>query len=303
VSFALSTSWNARLHDKAVDIVNEVKALGLDEVELNFGLTAEMVAGFLELKEKGEISIVSTHNFCPIPNELTPQDASPDYFSLTSLDDSERSLAIHYTQRTIQTAAALGAGAVVLHCGKVTGEDKIRSLMAIYDKNGFGTPEYNALKDKMAKERSLKKDQHFAQLLLSMEELLKTAQDNKIKLGIENRFYYLEMPTVDEIAYLLDKFDNEYIGYWHDVGHAQLFENLGFLKHMDYLEKLGNRLVGVHLHDVKGTQDHMAPGTGDFDFSLLKPYIKPDTIKVIEAHQPATADEIKNAVDLLNKIF
>ena len=46
------------------------------------------------------------------------------------------------------------------------------------------------------------------------------------------------------------------------------------MRHRDYLERYQQNLLGLHLHDIKGTQDHLAPGTGDFDFSVLKPYIK-----------------------------
>jgi sugar phosphate isomerase/epimerase len=68
--------------------------------------------------------------------------------------------------------------------------------------------------------------------------------------------------------------------------------------------KLSGRLLGVHLHDIiKIIEDHEAPGCGTFDFNVLKPYIRKDTIKVIEAHQSATGDEIRRSVGYLTRIL
>jgi hypothetical protein len=38
--------------------------------------------------------------------------------------------------------------------------------------------------------------------------------------------------------------------YWHDCGHAQIKENLGFIHHALHLESLAPRLAGFHVHDV-----------------------------------------------------
>jgi hypothetical protein len=50
-------------------------------------------------------------------------------------------------------------------------------------------------------------------------------------------------------------------------------------------------------------EDHKAPLAGTFDFSILKPYVRPETLKVIEAHQPATADEIRKGLIYLKGLF
>jgi hypothetical protein len=51
-------------------------------------------------------------------------------------------------------------------------------------------------------------------------------------------------------------------------------------------------MVGMHLHDVIGVSDHRVPLTGDFDFRKLKPYLSPDTIKVVEAFVSASDEQV-----------
>ena len=58
------------------------------------------------------------------------------------------------------------------------------------------------------------------------------------------------------------------------------------------------------MHDIIGViDDHRAPGSGTFDFRRLKPYIREDLIKVLEIHEPASADDILNGVENLDKVF
>ncbi len=69
------------------------------------------------------------------------------------------------------------------------------------------------------------------------------------------------------------------------TGHAQIKENFGFIQHAQQLESLAARLAGFHVHDVKfPDDDHAAPGTGTIDYAKLKPFVKPQHIKVFVGH-------------------
>ena len=299
--FALSTSWNAWHYRRAKNIIKEIKGLGFNRVELSFNLTRAMVEEMISLKDQGLMKVVSVHNFCPVPEGISRKRALPDIFSLSSQDEPQRQEAIRYTKRSIDTAARIGAEVVVLHLGKVQIEEKIRELALMHREKHWR--KFEKLKGWMLKERKAKAKKFFAQALKSLEQLVKYARMNRVKLGIENRYYFNEIPTVGEMEIILATFSSPPLYYWHDVGHAQVYENLGLIKHKTMLNKFSRRLCGIHLHDIEGIDDHRAPGKGKFDFALLKPFIKKKTLKVLEPHYPATAEDIIRSRKYLEKLF
>ena len=143
-------------------------------------------------------------------------------------------------------------------------------------------------------------------IIKSLETLIESARKLDLKIGLENRYYYREIPSLDDFELIFDHFSSESaLGYWHDLGHAQVSENLGLAKHMDYLTNFGDRLCGIHLHDVINGIDHQAPGVGNLDFDIIKPYLNDNIIKVIEVHHQTTALEIVEGISFLKakKVF
>lgn len=297
---SLSTSWNSSKHANGIDIIKEITAIGFDTVELNFALTRAMVDEILSLKGRGDIRVSSLHNMCPLPDEIEAAEASPDYYSLASPDDEERRLAVEVAKNTILYAERFDAKAVILHTGRVQIKDKTRELAAsVEDINRF-----RMLREEMINERTKAADGYLDNAIKSLKELVPYAQEMNVALAVENRYYYREIPTIDELEKIFSVFKKGSIFYWHDVGHAEVFERLGLVRHKDLLEAFSNRLLGVHLHDIIGPiNDHRPPGFGTFDFNLIKPYLSEDTVKVLEVHQPATADEIRRSADYLTKML
>lgn len=279
--------------------MEEIKKLGISGVELNFNLPRKTAEEFVLLKKKGEAEIISVHNYCPLPDEVDPKKASPDYPSLAALDQAERKSAVRLTKGTIDFAARLKAKVVVLHLGRVEVKDRTVKLWRL----GKNNPSYFEMKAGMIKERARRIKPHFDSVIKSLEELEPYARKEKILLGIENRYYYREIPSPDEISYILDRFGDSSIYYWHDLGHGQAQENAGLSSHQALLKSFSRKLIGIHLHDIIGIEDHRVPGTGNFDFRKLAPYMGRNIYKVIEAHQPATVDEMAKGIRFLQHVL
>ena len=64
-----------------------------------------------------------------------------------------------------------------------------------------------------------------------LRRIVAYAVTKKVKLGIEGRRGYEEIPSERELPALLDELNSPQVGYWHDFGHIQIRENLAFLDH------------------------------------------------------------------------
>lgn len=299
---SFSTSWNALSYDNAESIVEEIRSLGFDRIELNFTLTKAIVDGIRFLVKDGKISVTSVHNFCPIPDELLYNGlASPDHYSMASLYEDIRLKAVNIAKTTIDTAESLGAKAVILHLGRVEIKDRTRDLMHVFGDE----KKYLKTRSLMKKERNDKAPKHLEKALKSLNELSLYAKMRSVKLGIENRYYFREIPSLEELDMIMKQFEgDETVCYWHDIGHAEVLQALGLAEDsVGYLGHLKNKLFGMHIHDVEVFDDHRAPGKGRVDFSQIFKYINEDTILVFEIHPKSGKDDIIKGKDYIEKLL
>ena len=290
--FALTTHWNSGRHASGEAIVEEILALGIDRIELGYDLTMDLVPGIQAMVAQKAVTVQSVHNFCPVPVGV-PR-GHPELWLMTSRDRKVWQAAVMHTERTIRFAAQLGARVVVVHAGQVDMRRQTPKLIALCQQGKQYTPRYDRTKIKLQLVREKKAGRHLELLHRALDQLLPVLKETGIRLAIENLPSWESVPTEAEAETLFRRFDTPHLCYWHDIGHGQVRENLGFIGHVRWLEKLRPHLAGVHIHDVAPPAfDHLMPPRGKVKFDRFKNLVGSDTIKVFEPAPGTPAAEIR----------
>ena len=283
-------------------MLREIRGMGFEYAELSHGVRISLLPGIFEAVDAGEIKISTLHNFCPLP--LGVDRPAPNLYKFTSLITRERESAYRHTIKTIETAARLKARLVVLHMGSVEMRDYTHKLKEMTASGHKDTPKYEALCAELLHKREERKQRHLDPCYELFRRIVAEAEKHGIKLGIENRERLEEVPFETDYPFFFREFTSPNVMYWHDTGHAQIKENLGFIHHVLHLESLTDRLAGFHLHDViYPDRDHAAPGMGTVDFASLKPMVKPEHIKVFEFSPSLTPEQAKAGIAHVKRIW
>jgi sugar phosphate isomerase/epimerase len=276
-------------------MIQEILDLGFNTVELGHGIRLPLVEGILKMFEAGKVKISSLHNFCPLPPEI-PR-ASPDCYQFSADRPAERDRAVRHTFKTIDFARRLGAEFVVLHLGSVPIGDYTDRLVRMAEVGMRTSKAFVQAKLEAVKKREAKQEVPLRRSIECLKTIYEYAAERGVRLGIESRHSYEEMPSEREMLTVLDQFPAPTAGYWHDFGHVQVKHNLGFLDHVEWMQRVAPRLIGCHLHDTKWPgRDHMAPFTGDVEYDKLIPLIPHNTLFVFEMSPRRTAEEITTSL-------
>jgi len=293
--YSLSTCWNSSRHIDGRAMLQEIRDLGFEYAELSHGIRLSLLPGILDAVDAGEIKISTAHNFCPLPIGITH--AAPNIFKFTSHDQRERENAFRHTLKTIETAHRVKAKLVVLHMGSIEMKDYTDRLLEMVADGQKDTPKYQKLCAEADAKRQAKKEKPIQYAYDMLRRIEEQAAMRGLLLGVENREALEEIPFESDFQLFFREFGGGTIRYWHDVGHAQIKENLGFIQHQMHLESMADELAGFHIHDVGFPgSDHQPPGTGTVDFAGLAPLVKPEHIKVFELHPSVTVEELKAGI-------
>jgi sugar phosphate isomerase/epimerase len=270
--------WGVGRFARMVEFVASSSALGFGCIELNHQVTEALLDEILEIYRQGNVVISSVHD--PCPNSSPALHLLP---KVSDIDESVRGAGVQTAKNTIDLARRVGAGFVVLHVGDVT---EIRSqalqLHHHFLESWGASPEYRSELAVFKQDFVAFQQPHLDAVARSLEDLLPYARERGVRLGLENRYYVNEIPNLSQAVWLLQRFTSGEVGYWHDVGHAEVQQRLGFAAHREWLGKLGDRLIGVHLHDVlpDSITDHRATGMGNVD------------LRMVLSHLPAAAQRV-----------
>ena len=194
----------------------------------------------------------------------------------------------------------LGSRSVVVHCGAIhCDHTKDKKLRELYLEGKSGTAEYIQLQQDYITDRNHHKEPHFWQVIRSMEEVISFAKGSGVAIALENRNRYHDLPLPDEMETLLQLCDEPWFGFQYDAGHAHNLEVLGMVGKGEWLRRFHHRLIGMHLHDVNGLQDHLAPGMGEIDFPSLSPYLVDGVLRTLEVSPDCTTDQIAHGLEVL----
>ena len=181
--------WLQKRFDHLNDFFAAGRAMGFRQFEPGAVVTPTMLKGVVP----GQQLIPSVHAPCPNIRHVSGQGADK---LLASTDEAKRTWAVYRTKATIDLAVHLGARAVVLHAGRVdvsrTLEKRLRDLYP-GDKN---PSEYEQAKAQLIAARARKQPANFAAARRSLEEVVPYARAAGIKLGLEARYYYCEIPNL-----------------------------------------------------------------------------------------------------------
>jgi sugar phosphate isomerase/epimerase len=276
-------------------MLREVRELGFEYAELSHGTRISLMPGILDAVNAGEIKISTLHNFCPLP--MGVNSSAPNLYQFTAESDRERDSAIKHTLKTLEFATRVKAPLVVLHLGSVEMKDYSGKFKEMLERGEKGSSKYEKLVAELVKVREAKKTKFVERLYASLRKVIPEAEARGIKLGCENREALEELPFEDDFALLFRELSSSVMTYWHDTGHAQIKENLGFIQHAQHLQTFSERLSGFHIHDVQPpARDHCAPGSGSVNFAALRPMVKPQHIKVFEFSPAMPVEVLKQGV-------
>jgi len=284
-------------------MLREIKTeLGFDLIELGHGTRLSLVPGIQKMFDAGEVRFTSLHNFCPLPVEVMV--ASPNCYQFSAVSSEERERAVKQTFQTIDFAVRLNARVVVLHLGEVRMAPVTDRLIELAKAGHYLSRKYVKLKIKAVQQREGTAPTYLQRVKDCLARIIEHAQSKNIGIALESRRGYEEIPSERELPELLDKIDPAQVGYWHDFGHSQIKENLGFIDHAEWLRIVGPRAFGCHVQDcVWPAKDHEPPFRGSVDFDKLVPLLPSNCLFVWEMSPNKTAEAIRQSVQMWKERF
>ena len=288
---AISTMWNFRKAHSGEELIDQLRALGFERVELNYQVRTEWLSGIRRRIDEGAIAVSSVHNVFP---KTLDNQFNTDSVMLGYEDEGLRQQAVELAKGSGEWACVLGAGAVVFHPTEVPLDPRaydipLKKLIAAHQQD---TAEYRELHERMLAARQAQP--YLDRMMKSIDELANYVVkfNLPVKLGMENRAMCQQCPIFSEFDLIADRFAGGPVGIWLDTGHAIMMTEMG-LQQLPLSKKAADMIVGMHIHDAADALDHYAPCTlpGDV-LSPYRQYIVNSPIKVLELSGRLSAEEI-----------
>jgi sugar phosphate isomerase/epimerase len=297
---SFSTMWaqQPRFETDMAAFRRVVASYGFDGIEVSHSTDD---AGLAVLMGDGELPLTSLH--APTPRRKLADGRLNGDANLASPDEAERALAVQETRRTLDFAAQAKLPKVVVHLGGVGNSMTPieRELRRLVEAGNGASAQAQQKREELAAWRAERTGPCLDAARRSLRELVDYAAPLGIALGLESRLHYHEIPHPDEALALLESYDENEAGYWHDVGHCEVQARLGMIDINAWFPALSNRTIGSHLHDVDGITDHRAPGAGDVDWSYIAAGLPPAALRVFEIDQRQGDEAVRASIAYLRE--
>lgn len=300
--FSFSTCWNMRRHTTGDGLLNEIRELGFRRVELNYNVTEEMLVTIEPMIERGEIGISSVHNTFP---HVPDPDYGTDSVLLGFEDKEKRQRAVDLLVRSAEYAHRYGGEAVVVHPGEVPFTYDISGeLEQLYNTQGKESAAYRSKWAELMERREALSAGYVQTITQSLDTVCNRAVSKglNIRFGIETRSKPQQMPTLAEAKTIIQALKGAPVGIWYDTGHAIMMDRLGLYDSIGEMDGLMDDIVGVHIHETIGLDDHWCPyvhsGNPDF-YDAYLPMIERAQVKVYELKAACRPEEIQESHRLL----
>jgi sugar phosphate isomerase/epimerase len=302
---AFSTCWNNSRHTDGEAMIDEILDLGFSHIELSHGMTITKLPGIRKAFQSRKFTCSGVHNYFPSPVEVMID--APDAYEYTSHRPFDRKRAMDMTLKTLELAAEFNAQYLVLHMGSTPMNPRkfTKPLTELVASGQQHDPKFIRQKIQFIRKREKIAPLYYQRAVQALEELLPHAEKHGVKLAVESRSRFEDMPNEREMLKLQDHFnDHPSIGYWHDFGHVQLKHNLGLLDHEAWLKSISPHLIGGHVHDVEWpARDHRTPLTGTLDFENLLSHFPKNCPLIWELSPSRESAEIRDQLRIWKQKF
>ncbi len=290
-------------------MVDEILALGFDALEMGYHTTEEIAEGVLRRVREGAVTVDSVHAYCPVP--VGAPHGYPELYLLASLDEDERAMAAILLTRTLEFAVKMGARAVVLHAGRVFLKTLFREISTgtlaeclMEGDADVAAEKYRRELDKALRLRAKRVRKYFDGFCLSLDAMLPKFEKAGVALCLENLPSVEAFPDEREMIMLKQRFNTPALAYWHDLGHGQTREHMGWIRHAEAARALLPFTKGVHIHDARPLmEDHLPPGSGEIDFAAFNIYGGDNVIKVFEPASEVEGTALAEALRFIREVW
>ncbi|OXM88291.1 sugar phosphate isomerase/epimerase family protein [Paenibacillus rigui] len=296
--YSFSTCWNIKEHTVGREMIEEIRSLGFQRVELNYNVTTDLMKTIEPMIHRGEMGVSSVHNVFPfVPDKRFDTDSVMLGFEEKEL----RERAVELLLGSMEQAYRFGAKAVVVHPGEVPFETNIdEELKRIYKTEGRESEAYQKVWEHMLAKREADSPAYLARIRDSLEEACGYAARKgwDVAIGIETRSRCYQIPTLKEASDMIDSLQGAPVYLWYDIGHGTMMGRMGLYDNVKEVREMKHKIVGVHIHETIELSDHWCPYVNSKDssgFDVFLDIIDAAPIKVYEIKAACTAEDIEES--------